>query len=190
MLNIFQGCSSLTSVTIPSNITSIGDYAFLSCRGLTSVTIGNSVTRIGRYAFTLCNIAIVKSLIVEPKEIGSDIFDQNTLDNAKLIVPYGTIEKYKKTKGWNEFIWVEEGNGLSEGVALVPAKAVLIQTNGGSINVQGCNDGEKVGVYRIDGSQVGSAVSQNGAAAVNTSLQPGRVAIIKVGEKSVKVILK
>jgi hypothetical protein len=45
---------SLTSVGIPSSITSIGDYAFDSCFGLTSVTIPDSVTNLGVYAFPWC----------------------------------------------------------------------------------------------------------------------------------------
>ena len=41
------GCSSLTSITIPSSVTSIGDYAIEYCSSLTSITIPNSVTSIG-----------------------------------------------------------------------------------------------------------------------------------------------
>jgi hypothetical protein len=36
----------------------------------------------------------------------------------------------------------------------------------------------------------GEAVSRNGYATVNTNLQPGSVAIIKVGDRSVKVVVK
>ena len=53
--NAFYGCSSLTSVTIPNSVTSIGDYAFDGCSGLTSVTIPNSVTAIGNSAFDGCS---------------------------------------------------------------------------------------------------------------------------------------
>ena len=89
--------------------------------------------------------------------------------------------------------WIDvepKTEGITNSIANVPAKAVLIQTAGGMINVQGCDDGEQVGVYSINGSQVGTAVSQNGAATVNTTLQSGSVAIIKVGEKSIKVVVK
>ena len=48
----FQGCTGLTSVTIPNTVTSIGYYAFYGCTGLTSVYIPNSVTSIGSSAFT------------------------------------------------------------------------------------------------------------------------------------------
>ena len=51
----FQGCSGLTSVTIPNSVTSIGQYAFYGCSGLTSITIPNSVTSIGDSAFGGCS---------------------------------------------------------------------------------------------------------------------------------------
>ena len=47
----FDGCSSLTSVTIPNSVTTIGSGAFADCSGLTSITIPNSVTSIGGNAF-------------------------------------------------------------------------------------------------------------------------------------------
>ena len=50
----FEGCTGLTSITIPDSVTSIGNLAFRDCTGLTSVTIGNSVTSIGNEAFRGC----------------------------------------------------------------------------------------------------------------------------------------
>ena len=50
----FSSCSSLTSVTIPNSVTSIGDGAFSDC-SLTSITIPNSVTSIGESAFYYCS---------------------------------------------------------------------------------------------------------------------------------------
>jgi hypothetical protein len=50
----FDGCTGLTSITIPNSVTSIGHAAFQNCTGLTSVTIPNSVTSIGEYAFNFC----------------------------------------------------------------------------------------------------------------------------------------
>lgn len=47
----FSGCIGLTSITVPSTVTSIGACAFQGCTGLTSITIPNSVTRIDGGAF-------------------------------------------------------------------------------------------------------------------------------------------
>ena len=62
----FDGCSDLTSVTIPNSVTNIGKCAFLSCSELTSVTIPNSVTTIGEGAFMYCtglaNVTIPNSV--------------------------------------------------------------------------------------------------------------------------------
>lgn len=70
----FNGCSGLTSITIPNSVTSIGNLAFSNCVGLTSITIPNSVTSIGSTAFGWCkrltNITIPDSVTT----IGSNAF--------------------------------------------------------------------------------------------------------------------
>lgn len=50
----FYNCSGLTSVDIPSNVTSIGDWAFYGCRGLTSVDLPSSITKMGDFVFNEC----------------------------------------------------------------------------------------------------------------------------------------
>ena len=50
----FEGCTGLTSITIPDNVTSIENSAFKGCTGLTSIMIPDSVTSIGCEAFRDC----------------------------------------------------------------------------------------------------------------------------------------
>ena len=120
-------------------------------------------------------------------------------NEVQLTATY-TISVYATKAGYDNsdvatatLCWIDvepKTEGINNGIAQIPAKAVLIQAAGGAINVQGCDDGERIGVYSINGSQVGTAISQNGAATVNTTLQQGSVAIIKVGKKSIKVMMK
>lgn len=51
----FHGCSALVSVTIPSSVISILEEAFFQCSSLSSVTISNSVKTIGTCAFASCS---------------------------------------------------------------------------------------------------------------------------------------
>lgn len=50
----FHGCTGLTSVTIPDNVTAIYGYAFDGCSGLTEITLGTGLQSIGNYAFRNC----------------------------------------------------------------------------------------------------------------------------------------
>ena len=78
----YRACDSLTSVTIPDSVTSIGEDAFYNCRSLTSVTIGNGVTSIGYAAFEGCdslNTVYYKGTAEEWSSIGIGSW------NSKLI---------------------------------------------------------------------------------------------------------
>ncbi len=50
----FMGCTSLTAIDIPNSVTSIGRYAFTGCMALQSMVIPGSVTSIGQPAFNGC----------------------------------------------------------------------------------------------------------------------------------------
>lgn len=41
----FNGCTGLTSITIPDGVTSIGAYAFSGCKGLTSINFNGTITQ-------------------------------------------------------------------------------------------------------------------------------------------------
>lgn len=73
--NSFYGCSSLTSITIPSSVTSLGRLCFSGCSSLTSINIPSSVTSLGRSCFggcsSLTSITIPSSVI----SLGEYCFD-------------------------------------------------------------------------------------------------------------------
>ena len=73
--SVFKGCSVLTSVTIPSSVTSIGLWAFEGCSGLTSLIIPSSVTSIERSAFKDCSGLTSLTIPSSVTEIGKSVFE-------------------------------------------------------------------------------------------------------------------
>lgn len=110
------------------------------------------------------------------------------------ITVYAAESGYKNSeKVTATLCWIDQQpktEGISDGVAQIPANAVLIQNESGIVKVEGIDDGTPVTIYTPDGKQAGSAVCRNGAALVGTSIQSGSTAIVKIGEKSVKVVIK
>ena len=97
----FYECSELTSVTIPNSVTSIGDYAFYECSGLTSVTIPNSVTLIGEGAFLSCiGLTSIVSKATVPPALGNEVFPNP--NSCNVIVPCGSLEAYTSSQ-WNNY---------------------------------------------------------------------------------------
>ncbi len=73
--SMFEKCTSLTNVAIPSGVTSIGNSAFYNCTSLASVNIPNGVTSIGSSAFrstALTSVTIPSSV----ESVGNEAFRQ------------------------------------------------------------------------------------------------------------------
>ncbi len=122
-----------------------------------------------------------------------------TANEVQLSVTYTITVHASKTGCKNSenatatLCWIDadpKTEGITDGIANVPAQAVMIQNNGGTLTIQGANDGTPVSVYNVNGVQQGSATITNGSASVNTNMQPGSIAIVKIGQKSVKVVIK
>lgn len=54
MAKSFWCCSNLTSVKIPSSVTSLGEWCFSGCKSLTSIEIPSSVRSLGMGCFRGC----------------------------------------------------------------------------------------------------------------------------------------
>ena len=71
----FNGCSGLTSITIPNSVTSIGDYAFQDCSGIISIIIPSSITSISEGTFTGCRNLTSVAIPNSVTNIGYSAFD-------------------------------------------------------------------------------------------------------------------
>jgi hypothetical protein len=72
---VFSHCTSLTDVTIGTNITSLRDQAFGYCYSLTNVTIPDSVTNIADNAFLQCYSLISVTIPKRVTSIGARAFE-------------------------------------------------------------------------------------------------------------------
>jgi hypothetical protein len=93
----FGDCMSLTSVTVPDSVTSIGSGAFGGCRALASVTIPNGVTRIGNWTFSYCTKLTSVTIPNSVTSIGAGAFGNCTsLTAARFLgdAPAGTIDMF------------------------------------------------------------------------------------------------
>ena len=89
--SVFKGCSVLTSVTIPSSVTSIDAWAFEGCSGLTSLIIPSSVTSIERSAFKDCSGLTSLILPSSVTSIGSYVFE-NCSGLTSITIPSSVTE--------------------------------------------------------------------------------------------------
>ena len=68
--NAFRDCNNLTGISIPEGVISIGDYSFENCYTITSVVLPNSVVELGSGAFESCgdlsNVELSNSLTQFP----------------------------------------------------------------------------------------------------------------------------
>ena len=75
-----QNCTGLTSITIPTTVTRIGDYTFYGCSGLTEVICENSA----------------------PTTLGASVFDACT-NLASIYVPDASVSTYQGTSQWSTY---------------------------------------------------------------------------------------
>ncbi len=90
----FYSCSSITSITIPTSLTSIGGSAFRGCGSLVSITIPASVESIGASAFEYCTT--LKSVYINSNSLLAKFDDFTALGYLLMYcdtvaVPTGAI---------------------------------------------------------------------------------------------------
>ena len=117
--NLYLNGELLTDLTIPNNVTSIGDYAFINCTCLTSVIISNSVTSLGDFAFSGCSGLTSISIPNSEISIGYKAFNNcRGLTNITIPERITTINDYAfsyctqlRTVNWDAMMCKISGHG-------------------------------------------------------------------------------
>ena len=79
---LFEGCTKLTSVTLPDGLTTIGNYMFQGCTNLTQLNIPSTVTTIGTYAFN--GAGITAANLENVTAIGQHAFEGTKIVNLTI----------------------------------------------------------------------------------------------------------
>lgn len=189
--NAFCSCNFLKSIDIPNSMVSIGDSAFYNCKNLASMTIGSSVNYIGLRAFEYCDaLTTIISRMVEPCDLYND-FSSKVYSNATLYVPRGSLEAYLSKNYWNKFRNIKEGDPNDpNGIANVESLPVLLPGEGGTLQVSGVRQGSPIYVYDISGRFLSYAQASSNVTTMETTLRSGDVGIVKIGGKTVKVMMR
>lgn len=116
-----------------------------------------------------------------------------------LSVTY-TIDVYAKATGYKNsetatatLCWIDanpQTEGIEDGVAQVTANPVLIQSNNGKLCITGAKEGADIAVYSTSGVKLGSAIAKGNTTTIPTALKDGEIAIVKIGDNSIKVLVK
>lgn len=185
---MFSGCKSLKTITIPDGWGAIFPYAFYGCSNLVSVTIGCDVWRIESGAFSNCssliNIYCLPMVPPEPQaESYQPVFDQSVCSQATLYVPVGSKADYEAAPVWKDFANIVETDfsGVENAVADSGIKVCAID---GTITVIGVADGTTVEVYGIGGGCVYRGI------AGSISGLPAGIYVVRTVGQATKVVLK
>lgn len=81
---------SITEITIPADVTKIGQGAFYGRESLESVTIHDNVTEIGNYAFQYCSALESIDIPNSVTRIGHGVFSSSGLKSLEYSVNAGT----------------------------------------------------------------------------------------------------
>ena len=147
----------------------------------------------GKVVFT-CDTegAIVKSNFIE--NIAGSYNDMEV-----AFIPTYTLTAYATKANYENsdevtltLCWVpcEEDHEEDNGILTIPAKPVLISTQGGTITVSGLAAGTAVAAYSTAGTQLATATATDGIVTLTTNLEAGSIAIVKIGDYSIKVAIK
>lgn len=127
--------------------------------------------------------------------ITDDDIKSGNSNEVQLGITYN-ISVYATKDGYSDsdvatatLCWIDmepRSEGLSN-LVQVRAKAVMVQSRYGAINISGVDDGEIIEVYSLSGQMIASSKASQNQATIYTNLGKGEIVIIRIGDESVKI---
>ena len=84
--------------------------------------------------------------------------------------------------------WIDQDGADEEnGIINVPSAPVLVQSNGGTLTLEGVPAGMEITVYSTSGTEIAKTIASGATTSLSVGLSNGSVVIVKIGNRSVKV---
>lgn len=98
-----MSCTSLTDITIPEGVVSIGNSAFEKCSNLTSLNLPSTITQIGKLGFESCTNLKQARFYGDAPQIGKELF-ANVSPDFKIYYLNSKLNWSSPT--WNSYLSV------------------------------------------------------------------------------------
>lgn len=105
---LFMDSPKLHEVNIPEGITVVEEMAFSGCKSLAVMNLPKSLASIETGAFAGCSLAELVLGSDSPPTLGSDVFSEAVFESCVVLVPKGSLGKYKESKEWSRFMNIKE----------------------------------------------------------------------------------
>ena len=128
---------------------------------------------------------------IAARDMQNNVSSRVALSKSYAISVYAAKPGYENSETATATIcWIDvepQSQSKIESLTQIRTNAVLIKSVNGLFTVSGVDDGTIVTISDLSGRHVGMGNSINGTATISTSLGNGEVAIVTIGNKSVKV---
>lgn len=178
----------LTSIILPTSVTSIGMSAFAGLTGLSSMTLPSGVTSVGSSAFYNCTgLKTVNCLSIIPPTIDYTCFLNAPITDV-FVPTDAAVTTYKANTAW---IGIFPGTIIKKGApSAVPTLTnsnLKVYTVGHAIIVEGSQSGETVSVYNLVGVQL-QTIQSRGERLI-LAVRGNGIYLIKTASKTFKMKL-
>ena len=131
----------ITSIEIPSNVTTLGHYVFQKCSTLTSINLPASITKIEYGAFEGCSgLTSIYVYAEKVPEMDSYVFEKCDAKKCTLYVPKGTYDDYWISEfGYFENIVEFDPTGIDKTTTSTDVKEVARYSVNGQLLVAPTN---------------------------------------------------
>lgn len=190
MFNAYYYCSSLTSITIPKNVRSIGSAAFDGCSNIETVTI-KGCPNIDDRGFAGCpRISNVYVHSMEAPHLGNGVFEEEVKQSANLHIPTETEDVYSAAYGWREFLNVKADINVNEdvvddGIQYATSPNIKIYGRDGSLYISGLETSSEIQIYDLNGVL---QLNENIDGDTRLNIADG-VYVVKIGNRTFKVAM-